>query len=104
MVRPPDTVWAFYLHFVRPVKWLVLAVLVLSLVGSLIEMGLFVFLGWLVDWTTQTPAAEFFAVHGWQLAAMGADRPGRAAGGRAPVAHLQQSGSGARADRPACAG
>ena len=27
VVRPPDTVWAFYLHFIRPVKWLMLAVL-----------------------------------------------------------------------------
>jgi len=70
VVRPPDTMWRFYLHFVKPVKWLVLAVLVLSLCGSLIEMGMYVFLGWLVDWVTQTPASEFFAVHGWQLAAM----------------------------------
>ena len=70
VVRPPDTMWKFYLHFVKPVKWLVLAVLVLSLCGSLIEMGMYVFLGWLVDWVTQTPASEFFAVHGWQLAAM----------------------------------
>ncbi len=71
VVRPPDTVLGFYLHFVKPVKWLILAVLVLSLAGSLIEMGLFVFLGLLVDWVSQTPPADFFAEHGWQLIAMG---------------------------------
>jgi ATP-binding cassette subfamily B multidrug efflux pump len=53
------------------VKWLILAVLVLSLISSLIEMGLFVFLGWLVDWISETPPAAFFAEHGWQLVAMG---------------------------------
>ncbi len=72
VVRPPDTVGAFYLHFIKPVKWLILAVLLLSLAGSLIEMGLFVFLGLLVDWVNQTTPADFFAQHGRQLLAMGA--------------------------------
>jgi ATP-binding cassette, subfamily B, multidrug efflux pump len=72
VVRPPDTVGAFYLHFIKPVKWLVLAVLILSLASSLIEMSLFVFLGWLVDWVNQTPKDAFIAQHGWQLAVMGA--------------------------------
>ncbi|MEX0853098.1 MAG: ABC transporter ATP-binding protein [Bauldia sp.] len=71
VVRPPDTVAAFYLHFIRPVKWLILVVLVLSLISALIEMGLFVFLGWLVDWATVTPSDKFFAEHGWQLVIMG---------------------------------
>ena len=70
VARPPDSVLAFYLHFVRPVKWLVLAVLVLSLISALIEMGMFVFLGALVDWVGVTPRATFFAEHGWKLAAM----------------------------------
>jgi len=71
VVRPPDNVWAFYLYYVRPVKGLILIVLVLSLIGSLIEMGLFVFMSWLVDWVGQTPPGEFFAEHGWQLIVMG---------------------------------
>ncbi len=70
VVRPPDSVFAFYMAAIRPVKWLVLAVLLLSGVAAVIEMGLIVFMGWLVDWMTVTPPAEFFAVHGWQLVVM----------------------------------
>jgi ATP-binding cassette subfamily B multidrug efflux pump len=70
--RPPEAPLAFYYHFVWPVRWLVLAVLVLSLLGSLIEMGLFVFLGWVVDWAAQTPPDQFFVQHGWHLALMAA--------------------------------
>ncbi len=70
VTRPPDGVWAFYLHFLWPVRGLILVVLVLSLVSALIEMGLFVFLSWVVDWVSETDPAAFFEAHGWQLAAM----------------------------------
>src|SRR5262245_48488424 len=70
VVRPPDGLWAFYLFFIRPVKWLVLTVLVLSFAAAIIEMGLLVFMGWLVDWMTSTPPAQFFADHGWALLGM----------------------------------
>ena len=104
VVRPPDTMWKFYLHFVKPVKWLVLAVLVLSLCGSLIEMGMYVFLGWLVDWVTQTPASEFFAAHGWQLAGHGGGRSG-AAGRRSPSCRAPSTiWRWCRGCRPASAG
>jgi ATP-binding cassette subfamily B multidrug efflux pump len=52
------------------VKGLILAVLVLSFLSSIIEMGLLVFMGWLVDWMTVTPPAEFFAKYGSALLAM----------------------------------
>ena len=51
-------------------RWLVLAVLLVSLAGTVIEMALYVFLGKIVDWTGSTPRGEFFATHGWQLAGM----------------------------------
>ena len=72
VVRPPDKVFAFYVAFIKPAKWLILAVLVLSFFASIIEMGLLVFMGWLVDWMTTTPPAEFFARYGWQLIGMAA--------------------------------
>ena len=53
--RPPDQLLAFYRYFIRPVRWLVLAVLLLSLASTVIEMALFVFLGWIVDWANTTP-------------------------------------------------
>ena len=39
VVRPPESVFAFYVHFIKPVKWLIAGVLVLSFFGSIIEMG-----------------------------------------------------------------
>lgn len=68
--QPPERVIEFYRHFISPVKWLVLAVLLLSLANTVTEMALFVFLGWIVDWTNTTPADRFFAEHGWALAGM----------------------------------
>ncbi len=68
--RPPDRLLAFYRYFIRPVRWLVLVVLLVSLASTVIEMSLYVFLGKIVDWTGSTPRAEFFATHGWQLAGM----------------------------------
>ena len=45
VTRPPDTLVAFYRHFLSPVKGTIVAVLVISLVTAVTEMGLFVFLG-----------------------------------------------------------
>jgi ATP-binding cassette subfamily B multidrug efflux pump len=70
-VRPPDSLWAFYLHFVRPV-WPVFALLLVAgLLGSLIEVALLAFVGSLVDMMrrAQSPA-QFFAEHGTTLLAM----------------------------------
>ena len=68
--RPPDRLLAFYRYFIHPVRWLVLAVLLISLASTVVEMALYVFLGQIVDWTGTTPRGEFFAAHGWQLAGM----------------------------------
>ncbi len=68
--RPPDRLLAFYRYFIHPVRWLVAAVLLISLAGTVVEMSLYVFLGKIVDWAGTTPRSEFFATHGWQLAGM----------------------------------
>jgi ATP-binding cassette subfamily B multidrug efflux pump len=70
-VRPPETLLAFYSHFVRPI-WPVFAfLLVAGLLGSVIEVALLAFVGSLVDMmrTAQSPA-QFFADHGTILLAM----------------------------------
>jgi len=64
-VQPPANLLGFYRHFVEPV-WPAFAVLLsIGLVGSLIEVSLFAFLGQLVDLmrTAQSPDA-FFSDHG----------------------------------------
>jgi ATP-binding cassette subfamily B multidrug efflux pump len=70
--QPPERVFDFYRYFVAPVKWLVLAVLLVSLANTLVDMAMFVFLAWIVDWTNATPPGEFFSTHGWALAGMAA--------------------------------
>jgi ATP-binding cassette subfamily B multidrug efflux pump len=62
--RPPETLFAFYLHFARPI-WPVFALLLVAgFLGSLIEVALLAFVGSLVDMMrgAQTPA-QFFADH-----------------------------------------
>ena len=49
IVRPPDTLWAFYWHFVKPVWPVFVALLVMGFLGSAIEVMLFAFIGDLVD-------------------------------------------------------
>jgi ATP-binding cassette, subfamily B, multidrug efflux pump len=70
-VRPPETLLAFYLHFVRPI-WPVFALLLVAgLLGSLIEVALLAFVGSLVDMMrTAQSSAQFFADHGTILLAM----------------------------------
>ncbi len=70
--RPPDTLLAFYRHFLEPVKWTIVAVLVVSLITAVTEMGLFVFLGWIVDQASVSSPATFFQDHAWALIGMSA--------------------------------
>ena len=64
---PPRGVVPFYLHYLRQV-WPVMAVMgVLGFVVALVEVAMFDFLGRLVDFTTQAPTPDFFAVHGREL-------------------------------------
>jgi ATP-binding cassette subfamily B multidrug efflux pump len=70
-VRPPETLWAFYLYYVRPI-WPVFALLLVAgFLGSLIEVALLAFVGSLVDMMrgAQSPA-QFFADHGTILLVM----------------------------------
>ncbi len=69
--RPPETMLAFYLHFVRPIWPAFSLLLVAGLLGSLIEVALLAFVGSLVDMMkgAQSPA-QFFADHGTILMVM----------------------------------
>ena len=63
--RPPETLWAFYVYFIKPVWPAFALLLVAGFLGSLIEVSLLAFVGSLVDMmrAAQTPAA-FFDEHG----------------------------------------
>jgi ATP-binding cassette subfamily B multidrug efflux pump len=72
VVRPPERLLAFYRHFVAPVRTLILIVMLISLVGAMTEMALFVFLGWIVDRATLTSRPVFFNEYWPALTAIGA--------------------------------
>jgi ATP-binding cassette subfamily B multidrug efflux pump len=63
--RPPETLWAFYVWFIKPVWPAFALLLVAGFLGSLIEVSLLAFVGSLVDMmrAAQSPGA-FFDEHG----------------------------------------
>jgi len=65
--RPPDTLLAFYAHFIKPV-WPVFAVLLVAgFLGSLIEVSLLAFVGSLVDMMRAAETPEAFIVNHWGI-------------------------------------
>ena len=66
--RPPETLAAFYWHYVKPV-WPVFAwLLVAGMVGALIELAMHAFVGRIVDMMRDAKSAEgFLAEHKWTL-------------------------------------
>ena len=70
--RPiPNTLRAFYWHFVEPVWPVFIVLLVVGLAGSLIEVGLMAFVGRLVDMMRATPdPTTFIRDHAGLLAGM----------------------------------
>ncbi len=71
--RPPETLGAFYAHFVKPVWPAFAALLVVGFFGSITEVMLFAFIGKLVDlMRAASSPAQFFADNQAVLAAMAA--------------------------------
>jgi len=65
--QPPANVWRFYAYFLREVRGVFAFLLVVGLLGALIEVALFDFLGRIVDMIQATPGAEFFDRHRSEL-------------------------------------
>ncbi len=68
---PPSGLWPFFWSYIGPVWPAYVLLAVLSLIGAVIEIAMYAFVGTLVDQMTaaQTPQ-RFFVEHGWQLAGM----------------------------------
>ncbi len=60
IVRPPETLWAFYWYFIKPVWPVFAALLVMGFLGSSIEVMLFAFIGDLVDMMKASQSPETF--------------------------------------------
>ncbi len=73
IVQPPATLGAFYWHYLRHVWWAYAVIMAFGLVGALIEVSLFAFVGEIVDLakSAATPAL-FFEEHGRTLMWMAA--------------------------------
>lgn len=70
--QPPANVWRFYAYFLREVRGVFAFLLVVGLLGALIEVALFDFLGRIVDMIQATPARSSSAAIaanccGWPL-------------------------------------
>lgn len=61
--QPPANVWRFYAYFLREVRGVFAFLLLVGLLGALIEVALFDFLGRIVDMIQATPGPEFFGRH-----------------------------------------
>ena len=67
---PPTTVWPFYLYYLRQVWPSFLALLVVGLFASLIEVAMFSYLSRIIDLAQGTPNVNFFSEHKGELAWM----------------------------------
>jgi len=68
--RPPATLFAFIMHYSRPVlPWLVLLG-ICSMLIAVMEVLLYQFLGNIVDWLSTADKATFLSREGWRLALM----------------------------------
>ncbi|MFA5955657.1 ABC transporter ATP-binding protein [Hyphomicrobium sp.] len=71
IVRPPDTLWAFYWFFIKPLWPYFLLLLVAGCLGSTIEVALVGFVGAIVDkMRTHGDPATFVSTYGWMLTFM----------------------------------
>jgi len=61
--QPPANVWRFYAYFLREVRGVFAFLLLVGLLGALIEVALFDFLGRIVDMIQATPGPAFFGRH-----------------------------------------
>ena len=68
IVQPPSRLGAFYRHYLRPIWWVYALIMLFGMLGSLIEVALYAFLGKIVDLAKGAAnPAEFFEQHGRML-------------------------------------
>ena len=68
IVQPPGQLGAFYRHYLRPIWWVYALIMLFGMLGSLIEVSLYAFVGHIVDLAKSAAnPAEFFELHGRTL-------------------------------------
>lgn len=69
--RPPEGLFAFIMHYSRPVRGWLIAMAVLTAAIGVGEVVMFNFLGQIVDWLAKSDPKTFLAEEGWTLVGMG---------------------------------
>ena len=64
---PPDSVWRFYVFYLRQVWPVFAAAIVVGFGVAIVEVAMFGFIGRIVDLAKGAPTAAFFAEHGREL-------------------------------------
>ena len=63
---PPQTLFAFYWHYVSQVKWVFLGLLVIGFFVTILEIALFSYIGEIVDLVESVKSpSELWAAHKW---------------------------------------
>ncbi|QIB32785.1 ABC transporter ATP-binding protein [Ancylobacter pratisalsi] len=70
IVRPPESLLAFYWHFVRQTGWIFVAALGAAFLVAIVEVSLFRYIGQIVDLLQTSTPGSLFAEHGGTLAWM----------------------------------
>ena len=65
--RPPENTWPFFRFYLRPIRGILLATLALSGIAALSELYIYIYLGRILDWMSDTQRSEFMATHGLSL-------------------------------------
>jgi ATP-binding cassette subfamily B multidrug efflux pump len=69
--RPPEGLFAFIMHYSRPVIWWLIGMSVATALIGVGEVLMFNFLGQIVDWLSKSDPKTFLATEGWTLFGMG---------------------------------
>lgn len=65
--QPPKDTRAFFIHYLWPIRWLLLLTVVMTTIASIAELLLYVYLGRIVDWMNATAPEDFFSEHAGAL-------------------------------------
>lgn len=65
--QPPKGTREFFLHYLWPMRWLLLITVVMTTIASIAELMLYVYLGRIVDWMNETAPEDFFSEHAGSL-------------------------------------
>lgn len=87
--RPPGSTLAFFRFHLYPVRWVVVATLILSGIASISELFVYIYLGRILDWMGQSDKSMFLEQHGmsllWMFVVVVIIRPASVLGARALI-------------------